>query len=310
MGDEYRDDRGHFSTKEQDGGPCRHGFETAEKAKSSFDSAMREGLWRSGAKAVQEKVAREFPGATVSGSGRQMEMSVPLEEEDGLSAVVLGKEMDDLSAKLEYKRSQSGDFLSESYRVSEPGKLFESSEFKTYEEAKAYYDKAVEKAKGESGKAREYGKKMAEESEENRKIADRILHSDDPSVEEEIEKYDDDPLTSGTMVGGYVGKSRSASAEASEEMGSRPMSHWTRDRILKDIEEFDSDGQLAPFAEYMGKMPLTKLRKAVLYEDGWHHTGKFYNVTNFYAIRSPRDIVRRLRETASFKNGLEKGLWQ
>lgn len=263
-----------------------------------------------GRRPFRKKWRRNSPGATVSGSGRQMEMSVPLEEEKGLSAVAYGKEWDDLSAKLEYVRSQNGNNLSESYKVSEPGKFFEYKYFNSYEEAKAYYDKAVEKAKGESGKAREYGKKMAEEAEENRKIADRILHSDDPSVEEEIERYDDDPLTSGTRVGGYVGKSRSASAEASEEMGSRPMSHWTKDRILKDIEEFDSDGKLAPFAEYMGKMPLTKLRKAVLYEDGWHHTGKFYNVTTFYAIRSPREIVRNLRETASFKKGLEKGLGQ
>ena len=55
---------------------------------------------------------------------------------------------------------------------------------------------------------------------------------------------------------------------------------------------------------------MAKLRKDVLYEDGWHHTGKFYNVTTFYAIRSPREIVRNLRETANFKKGLEKGLGQ
>ena len=102
-------------------------------------------------------------------------------------------------------------------------------------------------------------------------------------------------MTSGTRVGGYIGHSKSASAEASEQYGSMPMSHWTKDKILDTIEEFDNDEQIVPFFKYMKTLPLSRLRGIVLYPDGWHHTGMFYSQTDFYSIKSPRDIVLGLR---------------
>ena len=138
--------------------------------------------------------------------------------------------------------------------------------------------------------------RIASEMAKKEEEAEELLRSEDPDIEDIIyEKYDKDPLTSVTRVGGYIGHSKSASAEASEQYGSRPMSHWTKDRIFDTIEEFDNDEQIVSFFKYMKTLPLSRLRDIVLYQDGWHHTGMFYSQTDFYSIKSPRDIVLGLR---------------
>lgn len=118
------------------------------------------------------------------------------------------------------------------------------------------------------------------------------------ATDEEIEEaFSDNELTKGTRVGGYVGLSRSRSAEASEAQGSKPISKWTRDDLL---EELLLDDSLEQFREELEGLSFAALKRVALYGDGWHHTGKFATQTDFYAVDSPSEIVKRLRDE---KNG-------
>ncbi len=43
--------------------------------------------------------------------------------------------------------------------------------------------------------------------------------------------------------------------------------------------------------------------------DGWHHTGAFYGITDYFSIASPYDIVLSLcSERKKFGEALKKGL--
>lgn len=122
---------------------------------------------------------------------------------------------------------------------------------------------------------------------------------------EELEAIDDENITQGTYVGGYSGYSRSRSAEQSEEQGSKPMSHWKKEDIL---DYLTSSEDLRPFEQDFRKMKTDKLKDLVLYNDGWHHTSKYFNRTPFYGIKSPRDIIKGLAyEHNAFERGLKKG---
>lgn len=124
----------------------------------------------------------------------------------------------------------------------------------------------------------------------------------------DVDKFDDDNITFGTRVGGYSGYSQSNSAIASKEQGSMPMSHWTKEEILSYLEDNE---QLKPYIDVFKKMSLKKLKDTTLHYDGWHHTGKFYNQTDFYSISSPREIIQSVindKKEYKFDNGLKKGL--
>lgn len=130
---------------------------------------------------------------------------------------------------------------------------------------------------------------------------------DNFSYDELEELFSDDNITSGTYVGGYVSHSKSRSALASEEQGSKPKSKWTKDDIIEYINEEPS---LEPFYKELEKMPLNKLKDVALYEDGWHHTGRYYNKTSYYGIASPHQIVSNIINARqmfarSLKNNLE-----
>lgn len=101
-------------------------------------------------------------------------------------------------------------------------------------------------------------------------------------------------LTSGVFVGGYKGKSMSNSAYASESQGSYPLSKWTKERILEEIQ--DNTDELDELIPTLEKLSLKKLQDICLYEDGWHHTGALYNQTTFYSLESPYTIASRLIE--------------
>ena len=174
---------------------------------------------------------------------------------------------------------------------------------KRYDELVSSIPEKVAEVNAKNAEDAEYDKRkavirarIASEMAKKEEEAEELLRSEDPDIDDVIdERYDKEPLTSGTRVGGYIGHSKSASADDSEKHGSRPMSHWTKDRIFDTIEEFDNDEQIVPFFKYMKTLPLSRLRDIVLYQDGWHHTGMFYSQTDFYSIKSPRDIVLGLR---------------
>lgn len=151
-----------------------------------------------------------------------------------------------------------------------------------------------------------YGKFATERENEAREKAKekaRLKAYDDLSDESklkgilsgniDIDVLSDKNLTEGARVGGYAGHSKSRSAIASEEAGVRPMSQWKKREITDELEKHS---QLDPFLKTLSGLPEKKLREIVLTEDGWHHTGKFYKRTDYYAIASPRKIAEGLRE--------------
>lgn len=111
-------------------------------------------------------------------------------------------------------------------------------------------------------------------------------------IKENLNMLSYENITSGSCVGGYDGYSMSNSARASEEAGSLPMSKWTKKEILAQIA--DNTRELNPFISVLEKCKKADLAEICLEYDGWHHTSKFYNRTDFYSIKSPRDIVREL----------------
>ena len=82
---------------------------------------------------------------------------------------------------------------------------------------------------------------------------------------------------------GYVGSRMSERAVEAYERGERPMSRWKKDDILDAIEEAVENEELSLRCDYekLKKAPEKVLRDVCT---SWHHTGKFYNVTEFYSL--------------------------
>lgn len=141
-------------------------------------------------------------------------------------------------------------------------------------------------------------KKKSKEAEEEKKKAQDFWALKGASwlkeLKANINYLSGEKLTSGVFVGGYKGKSMSNSAYASESQGSYPLSKWTKERILEEIQ--DNTDELDELIPTLDKLSLKKLQDICLYEDGWHHTGALYNQTAFYSLESPYTIASRLIE--------------
>lgn len=86
---------------------------------------------------------------------------------------------------------------------------------------------------------------------------------------------------------GYKGQSMSVNAVWAYDRGEKPLSKWTKAAILEEIENiFDEFPEKK--AEMIKKMTLTELRENFLNYTAYHHTGKFYNSTNFYQLNAER----------------------
>ena len=106
---------------------------------------------------------------------------------------------------------------------------------------------------------------------------------------------------------GYKGQSMSVNAAIAYSAGEKPLSKWTKTAILEEIENiFDEFSEEK--AEMIKKMTLTELRENFLNYTAYHHTGKFYNSTNFYQLNADRvenitaeeirEIISRRKKTA------------
>ncbi len=77
---------------------------------------------------------------------------------------------------------------------------------------------------------------------------------------------------------GYIGKSMSVNAAEAYDEGQKPLSKWSKDDILNNIYSLiDTDVDLS-------KLTLAELKENFLKYSSWHHTGAFYNTTDFYSI--------------------------
>lgn len=82
---------------------------------------------------------------------------------------------------------------------------------------------------------------------------------------------------------GYKGQSMSVNAVWAYDRGEKPLSKWTKSAILEEIKNI-FDELPEEKAEMIKKMTLTELRENFLNYTAYHHTGKFYNTTNFYEL--------------------------
>lgn len=80
---------------------------------------------------------------------------------------------------------------------------------------------------------------------------------------------------------GYIGQSMSVRAQEAYDSGEMPKSKWTKDAILSALLDYDlTDEQYAKVSTY----GLDVLKEVFLSLSSWHHTGKYFNETDFYTI--------------------------
>lgn len=77
---------------------------------------------------------------------------------------------------------------------------------------------------------------------------------------------------------GYIGQAMSVNAYEAHENDELPISHWTKKKMLAVIKNLGIDTKL------LKKLTKNQLQDVALTQSSWHHTGKFYNQTEFYSI--------------------------
>ena len=92
------------------------------------------------------------------------------------------------------------------------------------------------------------------------------------------------------MNSGYHGFSMSNRAVEAYNNDEKPFSKWTKQDILDVIEEYKQESDdatvhlfYAVFYE-LAKVRAGVLKAHLLRKSSWHHTGKFFNCTDFYSI--------------------------
>lgn len=332
QGNEYHDIKGHFTDKANDGGACHHdgdgtflSKEDEENINKIKDPVIKENarklIW------LKEKIRKEtfdFYEETkqIKSEAKKLgfdyshrnneftkEIDVPgLPFKPKMTiypyAPYSSKYKTDFFEKNKSKKELSFD---EMFKLSpEELKKFlgeEKTSFDSIDEIKEYFDKT----KGSTLKTLKEKNDYINANDEE-KVKMMLQNDFNPSLH-----FSDSKITSGMRIGGYVGQSMSKSAKVSENSGSMPMSKWTKFELFNQIEDEKMDSldevqEIKPYLPLLKKIPLKELKNIMLYHDGWHHTGKFYNQTDFYGIDSPRNIVTRLKDYITLHEGLKKGL--
>lgn len=115
---------------------------------------------------------------------------------------------------------------------------------------------------------------------------------------------------------GYIGYSMSRRAAEAYEDGEKPRSKWTKKAMIAAIKDACDDLDLA-YDPAIEKMKKDELFHTFLYNSSWHHTGKFFNETDFYAIdedaladrfpeMSDRQIAEREAARAAERRAIEE----
>jgi len=89
---------------------------------------------------------------------------------------------------------------------------------------------------------------------------------------------------------GYVGQSMSVNAKIAYSNDEKPMSKWRKNDILDIIHEIIESENLDLDINLIKKLTLEQLKSGFLTFVAPHHTGAFYNYTNFYAINKEKVI--------------------
>lgn len=101
-------------------------------------------------------------------------------------------------------------------------------------------------------------------------------------------------------MSGYCGFSKSNNAICAENDNKLPLSRWTKAKIIEVLRENQIN---ANFIDAISKCSLEFLKTSILKCYEWHHTGSYFNCTDYYEVDlidydEPKQI---LAEYAQFK---------
>ena len=83
---------------------------------------------------------------------------------------------------------------------------------------------------------------------------------------------------------GYVGKSMSVRAKRAYENNEMPLSAWTKENMLEEIENIIDYHELELDLGLFRKLTKDQIQKKFMRNSSWHHTGCLFNQTNFYEV--------------------------
>lgn len=89
----------------------------------------------------------------------------------------------------------------------------------------------------------------------------------------------------------YIGKRMSERAFNAYQEGAKPLSKWTKKDIIDLVKEVRPE-----LVEKLSKVRKEELAKVCLIQTSWHHTGSFYNQTDFYEFDSDRVLELEVSE--------------
>ena len=99
-------------------------------------------------------------------------------------------------------------------------------------------------------------------------------------------------------MAGYDGYSMSKNARDAYDRGSKPLSKWNKAEIIATLKAEDAmEG--AEKERLIKSLPTPLLKDLTLIVSEWHHTGSYYNKTDFYTVDSDKiaDMtVEQIRE--------------
>lgn len=78
---------------------------------------------------------------------------------------------------------------------------------------------------------------------------------------------------------GYIGNKMSVRAYEAYESGEKPLSKWSKNDIIECVLNVRNDFNEKELNSYN-----KEVLKAFLICSSWHHTGSYFNETNFYSL--------------------------
>lgn len=84
-------------------------------------------------------------------------------------------------------------------------------------------------------------------------------------------------------MAGYRNYSMSNNAVAAYEDGEKPLSKWTKQAIIDEIQDNYNDYELTFDMELFAKLKKSDMELYLNYSSK-HHTSSYYNYTDFYSI--------------------------
>ena len=133
--------------------------------------------------------------------------------------------------------------------------------------------------------------------EASKKVIEEVYNKDyrplykQSSNDKIIEFYNSQSSTD--KVGhGYNNYSMSNNAVEAYKRGNMPASKWNKTNIINKIKDISKEFDIPINEEVLNKTSLKDLKSQYLKKNGYHHTSKMYNTTDFYNI----DIAKLLEQ--------------